>query len=424
MKDANKRKKFSYLCRRMKYLLSILCGLVLFTSCSKDDGEEPQQHAKRTVIAYMAAENTLSGYSQLDINEMIAGVKSISKYDNMIVFVDRANPNEKPFIIRLQNNDKQPADTIKKYEQDFYSSDPEKMKEVLQWVMTNYPADDYGLILWGHGDGWVIMKDSVATNRAFGVDNGDNKMSNQGLWMNIPSMRVALKALPHSFKFIFTDCCNMQNIEVAYELKDVTDYFIASPASIPDTGAPYDKIISDLFNYNDVQMYQKTCDDYFSVLETEDGHLPMAVIQSSQMLQLAQATKTILESIYNTDTAIDMDKLIYYWTYDSNHPDNTKERIMYDMNDFLLRHAQTADYQQWLKAYNQAVVYKKRSDHWQWHESRSYTQYADFEVTEERYGGVSMFVPLERYKETIFKYNELIPKLAWYHAVGWSELDW
>ena len=79
----------------MKYLLSILCGLVLFTSCSKDDGEEPQQHAKRTVIAYMAAENTLSGYSQLDINEMIAGVKSIS------------------------NNDKQPADTIKKYEQDF-----------------------------------------------------------------------------------------------------------------------------------------------------------------------------------------------------------------------------------------------------------------------------------------------------------------
>ena len=163
----------------MKYLLSILCGLVLFTSCSKDDGEEPQQHAKRTVIAYMAAENTLSGYSQLDINEMIAGVKSISKYDNMIVFVDRANTNEKPFIIRLQNNDKQPADTIKKYEQDFYSSDPEKMKEVLQWVMTNYPADDYGLILWGHGDGWVIMKDSIATNRAFGVDNGENKMSNQ-----------------------------------------------------------------------------------------------------------------------------------------------------------------------------------------------------------------------------------------------------
>lgn len=404
----------------MKYLFNFICGLLLFSSCSKEENEEPWQPAKRTVIAYMAAENTLSGYAQLDINEMITGVKSISKYDNMIVFVDRAN--EKPFIVRLRNNDKLPTDTIKKYEQDFYSSDPEKMKDILQWVMTNYPADDYGLILWGHGDGWVIMNDSVATKRAFGVDNGENKASDTGLWLNIPSLRMALKALPHTFKFIFTDCCNMQNVEVAYELKDVTDYYIASPAGIPDTGAPYDKVIPDLFKYNDVQMYQKTCDDYFNILEAEDGHLPMAVIQSSQLPQLAQATKTILESIYNTETAIDTDRLIYYWTYDPSHPSNKKERVMYDMNDFLLRHAQTADYQKWLKAFNQAVVYKKWSDHWQWHAYRSYTQYADFEVTEERFGGVSMFIPLERYKETFIKYNELIPKTAWYHAV-WSDVE-
>jgi hypothetical protein len=211
-------------------------------------------------------------------------------------------------------------------------------------------------------------------------------------------------------------------VEAAYELKDVTDYYIASPAGIPDTGAPYDKVIPDLFKYNDVQMYQKTCDDYFNILEAEDGHLPMAVIQSSQLPQLAQATKTILESIYNTETAIDTDRLIYYWTYDPSHPSNKKERVMYDMNDFLLRHAQTADYQKWLKAFNQAVVYKKWSDHWQWHAYRSYTQYADFEVTEERFGGVSMFIPLERYKETFIKYNELIPKTAWYHAV-WSDVE-
>lgn len=404
-----------------KINILIITALVLLTSCSSDEGEIVPA-AKRTVIAYMAAENSLSGFAQSDINEMIEGVKEISKYDNMIVFVDRAIPTEKPFIIRLQNNDKQPADTIRKYEEEFLTSDPEKMKEVLQWVMTNYPADDYGLIIWGHGDGWVIMNDSVASQRAIAVDNGENKVSDKGLWMNIPSLRVALKALPHPFKFIFTDCCNMQNVEVAYELKDVTEYYIASPAGIPDTGAPYDKIIPDLFTYDDKQMYRKACDDYYNIIETEDGHLPLAVVQSSQLLQLAQATKTILETIYNTGTTIDMDGLIYYWTYDSNRPSNTKERVMYDMNDFLLRHAQTADYQKWFNAFNQAVVYKKRSDHWQWHGNISYTQYADFKVTEERYGGVSMFVPLPRYEETYLKYNELIPKTAWYHAV-WSDVE-
>lgn len=398
-----------------------MTALVMLAACSKDE-EEVVQPAKRTVIAYVAAENSLSYFAQSDINEMIDGVKSISKYDNMIVFVDRAIPTEKPFIIRLQNNDKLPADTIRKYEEEFYTSDPEKMKEVLQWVMTNYPADDYGLIIWGHGDGWVIMEDSVASHRAIAVDNGNNKLSDQGLWMNIPSLREALKALPHPFKFIFTDCCNMQNVEVAYELKDVTEYYIASPAGIPDTGAPYDKIIPDLFTYDDVQMYKKTCDDYYNIMETEDGHLPMAVVKSSQLPQLAQATKTILETIYHTDTAIDTDGLIYYWTYDSNNPSNTKERVMYDMNDFLLHHAPTADYQKWLNAFNQAVVYKKRSDHWQWHGSISYTEFVDFEVTEERFGGVSMFIPLKRYENTYLNYNELIQKTAWYHAV-WSDVE-
>ena len=46
------------------------------------------------------------------------------------------------------------------------------------------------------------------------------------------------------------------------------------------------------------------------------------------------------------------------------------------------------------------------------------------EITEERFGGVSMFIPLERYENTMLKYNTLIKQTAWYQAVGWSELGW
>lgn len=400
-----------------KIFTLIVITLVFFSSCSEDE-EEVWQPAKRTVIAYMAAENSLSGDAQSDINEMIQGVKTISKYDNMIVFVDRASSAEKPFIIRLQNNDKQPADTIRKYEQDFYSSDPKNMREVIQWVMTNYPADDYGLILWGHGNGWVIMEDSVASQRAIAVDNGENRISDKGLWLNIPSLRTALKTLPHRFKFIFSDCCNMQNVEVAYELKDVTDYYIASPAGIPGCGAPYNKVIPDLFNYDDVQMYQKTCDDYNAVLDAEDGHLPISVILTDRLPQLAQATKLILNNIYQSGVNINTNALIYYYAYSMK---KKEEHVMYDMNDFLLRHADATAYHEWQKAFNEAVVYKKMSKKWQVMGTLDF----DFEVTEERFGGVSMFVPLARYEETLLKYNELIPKMAWYHAV-WSdvELDW
>lgn len=128
-------------------IFAVLISTLLLTACSDSDSE-PTQPAKRTVLVYMAAENDLTTNVQSDINEMIKGAKKISKWDNLIVFVDRASTTEKPFLIRLRDNDKQPADTIRKYGQDFLDSDPEKMKEVMSWVMQNYPADDYGLVIW------------------------------------------------------------------------------------------------------------------------------------------------------------------------------------------------------------------------------------------------------------------------------------
>ena len=399
----------------MRKILFFIVSALMLVACSSNDDVETRQPAKRTVMVYVAAENTLSGNAQNDINEMIQGVKSISKYDNLVVFVDRARSQEPPFIIRLQDNDRQPADTIKKYSSDFYSSDPDKMKEVLGWIMSQYPADDYGLVIWGHGNGWVIMNDSVSTQRAIAVDSGDNRVSDNGRWLNIPSLRVALSALPHPFKFIFADCCNMQNIEVAYELKDVTEYYIASPAGIPGEGAPYQTIVPDLFLYDDVQMCTKTCDDYNALTDGENGHLPITAFRTKDLPSLVTATKAALQTI--DPSTVNTDGLIYYYTYQVSDPD---EHVMYDMNDFLLRHAETSAYQQWHNALEQAIVYKKMSTRWQ----VMGTLVFDFEVTEERFGGIGMFVPLARYENTRIKYNEGIKKMAWYHAVGWSELGW
>lgn len=396
-----------------KILFLIASALALFTACSDDNGEVVQP-AKRTVIVYMAAENGLSGNAQSDINEMIQGVKKISKYDNLIVFVDRASSKEKPFIIRLRDDEKQPADTIRKYQQDFLTSDSEKIKEVVGWSMANYPANDYGLIIWGHGNGWVIMNE---TQRAIALDNGSNIAKDEGQWLNIPDLHSALKALPHSFKFIFADCCNMQNVEVAYELKDVTEYYIASPAGIPGDGAPYETIIPDLFLYDDVQMYTKTCDDYYAKIDNENGHLPISTIKTKDLPSLASATKEILHKIYEVNTSINTDGLIYYYSY---RPSEPNEHVMYDMNDFLLHHAEQADYDKWLNTFKQIVVYKKMSTRWQ----VLGTLVFDFNVTEDRFGGVSMFIPLERYNHTTYNYNEDIKKMAWYQAVGWSELGW
>ena len=80
----------------IRQIIIVLAGAVLTTACSSSDKEEVTQPAKRTVLVYMAAENNLTSNAQSDINEMIKGVKKISKWDHLIVFVDSGLPGFRP----------------------------------------------------------------------------------------------------------------------------------------------------------------------------------------------------------------------------------------------------------------------------------------------------------------------------------------
>ena len=206
----------------MRHLLTIISAILLFTACSKDDdnGPAPVGPAKRTVIVYMVGENNLDPYMQNDINEMRQGRKQVAASENLVLYVDKLSKTEMPFIAKI--NTEGNLDTLYRYEQDFYSLCP--------------ATEDYGLVLWGHASGW-LMDDSVATHRAYGIDTGNNELPSyyderskenllKGKWLNIPSMREAFKMIPMKWKFIMCDCCNMMNVEDAYELRDVTDYLI------------------------------------------------------------------------------------------------------------------------------------------------------------------------------------------------------
>ena len=111
----------------MKHLLTIISAILLFTACSKDDdnGPDPVGPAQRTVIVYMVGENSLNPYMQSDINEMLQGRKQVAASENLVIYVDKLSKIEMPFIAKVTNEGK--LDTLYRYEQDFYSSDPDNM---------------------------------------------------------------------------------------------------------------------------------------------------------------------------------------------------------------------------------------------------------------------------------------------------------
>ena len=73
-------------------------------------------------------------------------------------------------------------------------------------------------------------------------------------------------------------------------------------------------------------------------------------------------------------------------------------------------------YEKWATAFFEAVFYSETSSRWH---SNTIQQPFDFEVTSEKFGGMSMFFPLPKYEQSKHNYNEEIKQMQWYQAVGW-----
>ena len=415
----------------MKHLLTIISAILLFTACSKDDdnGPDPVSPAQRTVIVYMVGENSLNPYMQSDINEMLQGRKKVAASENLVIYVDKLSKTEMPFIAKVTNEGK--LDTLYRYEQDFYSSDPDYMVDVLDRIYQMCPAtEDYGLVLWSHGSGWLIESDSVVTHRAYGIDSGNNELTTyyderskdyvyKGKWLNIPSMRETFKILPFKWKFIMCDCCNMMNVEDGYELREVTDYLMGSPAEIPGYGAPYETIVPALFLHTE-NFYQAVIDAY---ADAYPNRVPLSVIKTSEMEALAEATRPLLSRIneYVNNESNLMDRHIYY---NNTYVDGKRKHIMFDVRE-VVRKAfanEPSKYENWYQVFQRAVPYNRIAEMWQT-DSFIKINFNDFTVTDDYFSGVSMFFPMEQYGTQEWSCNKAIKKMSWYYAVGWPSLD-
>jgi hypothetical protein len=137
---------------------------------------------------------------------------------------------ETPCLLRITEDGEQ---MIKTYSE-FNSANPTNMNRLLREITGMYPSESYGLILWSHGTSWL----PAGVQLKFFVADGNRQM-------NIPDLA---EALPVHFDFILFDACLMGAVEVAYELRNKTDYIIASSTETIDTGFPYELVIPALMS--------------------------------------------------------------------------------------------------------------------------------------------------------------------------------
>ncbi len=422
-----------------KWLYTLL--VIVLAACSNEIPEQqPAKRSGRTVLAYLISNNkagSLDTHLRDNVIDMYAALGNMKESCTLLVFyrpyTDDA-PLGKPTLMSFYADGRGNINNVaaltgaeltfdavchvaqkKEYTMNSQiATDPAVMEEVFTDMQKTAPSDSYGLILGSHATGW--MKGNSVQSKAFGDDGGYN--------IDIPDLaNVLKKSFSEKLDFVLFDACMMGNAEVGYELKEATSHCIASVMETPVYGFPYDQILPYLYTEN--IDYSAVCHEFMSFNKTNNLWGTCAVMDCSQMENLASAVKEKLSEWEDALSSVSMQNVQQYGV-------NSYKYFSYDVLDFFRELGRksgivkTTDLNEAIasvqSALNQAVIAK---------DCLSGVDY-DFDglvIDGTRFCGIGMYIPKE--------VNDYVPdniswnnwndyykqSISWYHAAGWADLN-
>lgn len=212
--------------------------------------EEAMQPGTWTVLVYLDADNDLETAGIHNFNQMetigstrdVRVVVQMDRKDGDGAYNDSWTDTRRYLIVRdadtrtmhsLRLDEDQPLGELN-------MADPQTLRDFVTWGMREFPADHYCLIIWDHGTGWEIRSLSVAPQYKYVVVDSTGG-SHQ---MNINEIASALNGI--RLDVLAFDACYMQQLEVAYELKDCADFLVGSTAAEPSPGYNYSRVLTEV----------------------------------------------------------------------------------------------------------------------------------------------------------------------------------
>jgi hypothetical protein len=254
--------------------------------------EQASQPGTWTVLVYLDADNDLESAAITNFNQMeIAGS---TKDVRVIVQMDRASgydtsndnwTDTRRYLITKNTNASKMAsvrlDDAPLGELD--TADWHTLKDFVDWGVTEFPADHYCLIIWDHGTGWTIRTLSTVSQYKFIVSD-----ETSGTGMNVDEIPLAL--VDADIDVLAFDACLMQQLEVAYEVRDSAGYMVASPAPEPSPGYDYSTLLRRIgYRTSPAGMCVAIVEDYAKTYPSPHTGITQTAIDLSKIAMVADA---------------------------------------------------------------------------------------------------------------------------------------
>lgn len=268
------------------------CSLIIATllivvgvSCSNGDNldgpDVPVTPVGQTVFMFFPWSNSLLSDFRRTVEDMQTVVAQRSMKDERIMVFMATSEREAVLFELKKQNGRCLTDTLRHYSDRPFTS-RQWLTSLFSEVMTLAPASRYGMVVGCHGLAWVPVQGQRNAQKRLGsqerIDEEDNiykeeRIDKEGLYKKeridkegddlmhfevqgpvttrfiggtYPETQIETTDLADAMadagfhtEYILFDACYMSSVEVAYELKDVTHYLIASPTEVLSYGFPY-----------------------------------------------------------------------------------------------------------------------------------------------------------------------------------------
>lgn len=230
---------------RILTLLFAAAMLFALPSCHKE-GDEPEPSSnktKRTVLIYAVASNNLSSYLIDDKKEMIQAapeVEGLGADVRVLLYSVASQSASEATLSELIKDEDDQWDflPLKSYDRNTFSTDPERMCEVFADLREAAPSDNYGLILWSHGTGWIPNFSTHQVPEGMQKSYGLDKYQGVSDYCDLHELASAIP--DRMFDYIWFDLCYMMGVEVAYQLRNKCDYIAGYPTEDWSMGMNYE----------------------------------------------------------------------------------------------------------------------------------------------------------------------------------------
>lgn len=371
------------------FLLISISLLLIFPGC-KEKEEPIETINNRTILVYMLADNNLGNsydYDNSNIEAMCRSFEGKNIDGHLVVF--HADGTDHPTLHEISKSSPTGPCELKllKTYTNAISTDSATIRQVVNDVKQLTPSSHYGLVLWSHATGWLPQNRFYAPGRSAAPTSlgreGDEERS-----VDIDVLTRALSTC--HFDFILFDACLMGNVEIAYEMRNICDYIIATPTETVGEGFPYEHIASKMFE-KEIN-YTYICEKYFEEILSPSNYIggTITLINTQKIEQLAQVCATIVADKEEQIKAIDTKAIQHY--------DRSSTHIFFDLKHYMRALCSDEEYGQLHDALSQVVEYKAAT-----------SKFINIPIY--HYSGLSCYIPFSSNDSITEEYYS---RLEWY----------